>query len=113
VRVIDSQTFTLVPFEPILTFVYDANVAAADTCTSNDVENTTATGRRNFVWVPRHDVTIARFPTRAACTPPGHTLAGWNTRGDGTGTSYRIDEALPSTWATATVNERTLFAVWK
>jgi len=113
VRVVDSQTFTLVPFEPILTFVYDANVAAADSCTSNNVENTTATGRRNHVWVPRHDVTIARFPTRAACTPPGHTLTGWNTRGDGTGTSYRLDETLPSTWATDSVNERTLFAVWK
>ena len=113
VRVVDSQEFTVVPYEPILSFTYDANVATADTCTSNGVENTTDAGRRFHTWVPRASTDIARFPALAACTPTGFTLAGWNSRGDGTGTNYSLSAPLPADWATAVVNQRTLFAVWK
>lgn len=112
VRVVEGQRFTVVPYESVLTFTYDANVATADTCTSTGVENPTADDRGRRVWVPRADVTIARFPTQASCTPPGHALRGWSTRGDGTGTSYPTGEPLPTDWATSPTNRRTLYAVW-
>ncbi len=112
VRVVDSQTFTVVPFEPILSFIYDANVALADTCTSTEVENTAPSRRERWVWVPRTDIALAAFPTQAACTPPGHRLTGWNTNGSGTGTTYGTGDRLPAAWGTDSANRRTLYAVW-
>ena len=111
VLVVDSQSFTVVPREPVLTFHYDANVAAVNPCVTNNIVHTR--GRIADVWVPRADVGVARFPTQAACTPPGHALAGWNTRGDGTGTTYQTGAALPTEWARVGTNTRTLFATWK
>jgi FG-GAP-like repeat len=111
VRVTDSQRFTVVPFEPVLTFHYDANVATADTCTSSGLAH--SRGRIADVWVPREDIAAARFTTAAACTPPGYILRGWNTRGDGTGTEYRPGDALPPAWGTASTNVRTFYATWQ
>ena len=111
VQVIESQRFTAVLFEPILTFHYDANVALADTCVATGVAD--SRGRIADVWVPRVDITRARFPTAAACTPPGHILTGWNTRGDGSGTTYQPGAALPTDWDKASTNTRTLFAMWR
>ena len=111
VRVVDSQRFTVVPYEPVLTFHYDANVAADDACIGNDVVH--SRGRVADVWVPRADVQQARFPARAACTPSGYELSGWNTRGDGSGTTYAPSASLPTSWADDGTNARTLFAVWR
>ena len=111
VKVIESQRFTAVLFDPVLTFHYDANVALADTCVVAGVADTR--GRIADVWVPRVDATRARFPTAAACTPPGHTLVGWNTRGDGSGTTYQPGATFPAEWSKAGTNNRTLFAMWR
>ena len=111
VLVVDSQRFTVVPYEPTLTFHYDANVADVNPCVTNNIVHTR--DRIADVWVPRADVGVARFPTQAACTPPGHSLSGWSTRGDGTGTTYPPGMALPTVWATASTNTRTLFAIWR
>ena len=113
VHVIESQRFTMVSFDPIIQIDYDANIAAHDFCTPTDIAHGTDDGRVAYVWVPRVDISRARFPTTAACTPPGHTLTGWNTRGDGTGTTYQPGSALPAEWESAGPNTRTLFAMWR
>ena len=111
VLVVDSQRFTVVPYEPVLRLRYDANVVTSDACTANPV--THVRERIADVWVPRAELPIARFPTQAACTPPGHTLSGWNTTGNGTGATYQPGSALPPDWAKVSTNTRTLFAVWR
>ena len=113
VHVIEAQRFTVVSLDPVIQIDYDANIAANDSCTPTDSAHGTADGRVAYVWVPRVDITRARFPTTAACTPPGHALAGWNTRGDGTGTTYQPGAALPAEWQSAGTNTRTLFAMWR
>lgn len=113
VNVVGSQRFTAIMREPILTFLYDANVLLNDTCVSNPITEKTESGRSGHVWVPRGDVSLARFPGMAACTPPGHALTGWNTRGDGSGTTYQPLSPLPADWASASSNYRTLFAMWR
>lgn len=112
VRVVDSQRFTVVPFEPILTVNYDANVAMAESCTPANLIHTTPDGRTQQVWVPRGDVSKAVFPAQAACVPPGYRWAGWNTAGNGSGTSYRLGAPLPLGWADAEPNAYRLYAVW-
>ena len=112
VRVVDSQRFTVVPFEPVLELTFDANVATSDACTSSDVVNMTADGRSQLVWVPREDVGRAVFPAQAACVPPGYRLAGWNTAGDGSGTNYGLGAPLPADWAEASSNKHHMYAVW-
>lgn len=113
VKVIESQRFTAVLFEPVLTFHYDANVAAADACESNVVAHPRE--RIADEWVPRADVSAARFPSQAACTPPGYRLTGWTSRGggaDGRDQVFTPNTSLPEGWAEESVNARTLYAVW-
>lgn len=105
------QPGTVVLLEPVLTFHYDANVSLDDTCVDNDVVD--SRGRIADVWVPRVDITRARFPSTPVCTPPGHALTGWNTRGDGRGETYQPGAALPVDWGEAGPNARTLFAMWR
>lgn len=112
VRVVDSQRFTVVPFEPVLALTFDANVATSDVCTAADVVKATTDGRSQLVWVPRGDVSTAVFPAQAACVPPGYRLTGWNTAGDGSGTTYRLGAQLPLDWADAAPNTYRFYAVW-
>jgi len=112
VRVIDSQRFTVVPFEPVLEFIYDSNVGIGATCADNAVSHSSTNGRESFVWVPRTDVSLARFASTPACTPSDHRLVGWNTNGDGTGETFVPGESLPVDWAEHRSNERHLYAMW-
>lgn len=112
VTVADSQRFTVVPFESTLALQMDANVATLDTCTSANLDHTTDDGRTHQVWIPRADIDRARFPTVAACAPPGRSLVGWSTSGDGSGTSYLPGAAVPRGWADTVPNSRRLYAVW-
>jgi hypothetical protein len=113
VRVIESQRFTLVPLEPILQIDYDANIAARDTCTSADFAHTSNDGRIAHVWVPREIHAMARTPLQAPCVPEGHQLTGWNSAGDGTGTTLGLGAPLPQGWATGSGNHHQLYAVWR
>jgi hypothetical protein len=112
VRVIESQRFTLVPFEPIMQIDYDANIAAANTCTPANVTHTSNDGRLAHSWVPREIHAMARTPPQAPCVPEGHELTGWNTSGDGTGTMIEPGAPLPTDWQTHNTNHRTLYAMW-
>jgi len=113
VEVSDSQRFTVVPLEPVLSFTYDANVGEGVECAATDVSHVSADGREMSVWVPRVDVPMARFPDRASCVPAGHVLIGWNTRGDGSGETYELGVELPAGWEQDPTNRRVLFAVWE
>lgn len=113
VRVIDSQRFTLVSFEPILQIDYDANVAAADTCAPADFADTSHGRRVAHEWVPREILAMARTPLQAPCVPKGYQLTGWNTAGDGTGTAIGLGAPLPQGWATGPVNDHQLYAIWR
>lgn len=110
VAVIESQTFTAILDEPILTFLYDANVAMNDACASNPVADANIEARTAHVWVPRADVALARFPLAAACTPTNHVLSGWTYRH--TDTVFSPGSAIPGEWSDASANRRTLYAVW-
>jgi len=113
VRVVDSQRFTVVPFEPVLTLEFDANVGRDGTCVVNeDVPHLAADDRANYVWVPRTDAALARFPLRAACTPPGHELIAWNTAGDGSGANFTPGSSMPTAWADGGGNHHVLYAMW-
>ena len=113
VRVIDTQRFTVVPFDPVVQFDYDANVAAADTCDEVDVAHGSADGRIAYVWVPRADFAKARTPTQAPCVPAGYELTRWNTEGDGSGTNLELGSPLPDSWHEGLTNHHTLYAVWR
>lgn len=113
VQVTGSQQFTVVPYEPVLSFTYDANVGPGVECVATDAPNSSDDSREMSVWVPRADVSIARFPNRASCVPVGHELAGWNTAGDGSGEIFNVGAALPTSWEQYSVNRRVMFAMWK
>lgn len=113
VEVSDSQRFTVVPLEPVLTFTYDANVGEGVECVPTGAQHTSADGREMSAWVPRADVSLARFPVQASCLPDGHQLSGWNTRGDGSGDTYELGTELPEGWSEDPTNRRTMFAVWE
>jgi hypothetical protein len=113
VHVIESQRFTLVPFEPILRIDYDANIAARDTCTPADFAHTSIDGRIAHAWVPREIHAMARTPLNAPCVPQGYQLTGWNTAGDGTGTTIGPGAPLPQSWSTGSSNHHQLYAIWR
>ena len=81
---------------------YDANVASDDACLPGGAQGRTKTG-----LVQPLPVTL---DGSAPCTPPGLRLVGWNTRGDGTGTSYAIFGSVPQGLAGG--QKITLFAQW-
>jgi hypothetical protein len=112
VRVVGSQRFTLVPFDPVVTIEYDANIAADDSCTPANLAHTSDDGRVGYSWVPRDNFAMARTPTQAPCVPIGHELAAWNTSGDGTGETVELGAPLPTNWQTARSNTHRLYAVW-
>jgi len=112
VRVIESQRFTLVPFDPIVQIEYDANISAADNCTVVDVAHSSDDGRVAYAWVPRVDFAMARTATAAPCVPEGYELIGWNTCGDGSGTAIAPGAPLPKESATGPVNNHHLYAQW-
>lgn len=112
VEVVDSQRFTVVPFEPVLELEFGANVGEGIECVASDAPDRRADDRVMWVWVPRVDASLARFPDRASCTPTGHVLVGWNTRGDGTGEVFRPGTSLPQGWQSDPTNRRTLHAMW-
>jgi hypothetical protein len=85
---------------------YDANVATKDECFSGNI-NVEAAGRTKTVVVPSESFT---FEGSAPCTPPGLRLVGWNTLGDGTGTSYAFFGSVPQ--GPAGGEKITLFAQW-
>lgn len=113
VLVVDGQQFTLVPWEPIISLGYDANVALNDSCTSvaNVIANEAQ--RRRVTEVARTSIAVERIASSAPCTPTGHRLSGWNTRGDGTGRTFALDSPLPTIWMQERDSVRTFFAVWK
>jgi len=91
---------------------YDANVASAHECVDAELAHTSDDSRTGHSWVPREIFSMARTPLIAACQPSGHTLVGWNTRGDGTGESLELGASLPQAWESGTDNENTLYAQW-
>ncbi|HEV8025387.1 MAG TPA: GLUG motif-containing protein [Candidatus Nanopelagicales bacterium] len=113
VEVSDSQRFTVVPLEPVLSFTYDANIGEGVECAATDVPHASEDGREMSVWVPRADVARARFPVQASCVPDGHQLSGWSTRGDRSGDTYELGAELPDGWEQDPTNRRVLFAVWQ
>ena len=112
VRVIESQRFTVVPYEQVLQVDYDSNIAAQDSCAPANVVHSSEDGRVGYSWVPRSDFAMARTPMQAPCAPDGHSLVGWNTAGDGSGVSVEPGAVLPEEWQTGRTNHHTLFAVW-
>lgn len=112
VRVVDSQRFTVVPKEPTLRADFDANIAEADACAQTKTLHTSHNGRIEHVWVPRVDITMARFPASSSCVPDGHVLIGWNTTGDGSGETFDPGSAMPQEWGDENTNTRHLYAVW-
>ena len=112
VRVIESQRFTVVPYEQVLQVDYDSNIASQDSCTPANVVHGSEDGRVGYSWVPRSDFAMARTPAQAPCAPDGHSLVGWNTTGDGSGVSVEPGAMLPQEWQTGPTNHHTLFAVW-
>ena len=111
VLVSGSQRFTLVPFEPVLSLVFDANVAMEDACEATvdgEFLGVRDDGRASAVWIPRSLVPQATFPREVVCTPPGHRLAGWRI-GDQV---FEPGQGVPQEWQTAPTNRRTAFAVW-
>ena len=112
-RVVDSQRFTLVPLEPVLQINYDANIADDDACTPANLAHASENGRIGYSWVPRADFAMARAWDQAPCAPESHELIGWNTRGDGSGETIELGEALPPDWETNRTNEHRLYAMWQ
>ena len=113
VRVIESQRFTAVPFDLVITVEYDANIAADDACMPATMAFTTDNGRTGMAWVPRVDFAIARTWSAASCVPGGYELTGWNTAGEGSGESIGLGAPLPESWMLSRTNERRLYAMWR
>jgi len=112
VRVVESQRFTLVPFEPVLQITYDANIADDDACTPANLAHSSENGRIGYSWVPRADFAAARTWSQAPCVPQGHRLVGWNTAGDGSGQSIELGAPLPADWEAHRTNSHRLYAMW-
>lgn len=112
VRVVDSQQFTVVPLEPVVSVMFDANVADPDECPTTEArsfDGVREDGRAAMVWVPRELMSMARFPSQAVCAPSGHELAGWS---DGV-SQYGLGDPMPGDWAQSGQNRRHLMAIWK
>lgn len=113
VEVSAPQTFTVVPFEPVIVLELDANVNFADSCTPTDVEDQSLDHMFRYKWVPRDLVTLARLPKQASCEPEGYTLVGWNLEPNGEGQSLELNGSIPDSWGTAPANRHHLFAMWQ
>jgi len=112
VRVVDSQQFTVVPLEPVLSVMFDANVGEGDACVAVEEgrsgDGVREDGRAATVWVPRELISMARFPTEAVCAPIGYELAGWSDADS----EYDPGDPMPGDWAESGENRRHLMALW-
>lgn len=115
VYVVDSQQFTAVLREPVVTVRYRANVAAGDSCLSASGE--VASGDRvDTVWLTRDQVGAVPLANWAVCAPPGHRLVGWTWREGSSLTVFAAGETVPESWnveGTHPVNDVDLYAVWE
>lgn len=122
VTVVDSQVFTAVAREPMLTVTYDANVNMGDECAANGANVDNEPDRIENVTIPRAG-DAATLATSAPCTPPGFTLIGWTNANtpDGSGQAqpaaqtYAPGSAVPEIWNLEDpnpVNTPRLYALW-
>jgi len=91
--------------ESFAEITYDSNMAATDQCWDSDGNNVPwatrvapsfATGQ---VFVSDRETTVLESSSeapasRAVCKPPFAVLASWNTKSDGSGTIYALDQPL-------------------
>ncbi|CAB4895205.1 MAG: hypothetical protein F2806_03310 [Actinobacteria bacterium] len=121
VNVVDSQVFTAVLREPVVQIKLDANVAAADACLVSG-QSLPLAQRTSQMFLQRSGMSVSGradqpalsttpAPVLAVCAPAGYRLAGWNTRGDGTGTPAALGSVLTPVVGS---NENTvrMFAQW-
>lgn len=94
VQVTGSQQFVAVLEFPWVDVVFDANVAASDTCMAAGVD--LPISERAETWiVPRDEVTDQRLPEAAPCTPSGYVLAAWIDRRTEPSTAYSPGDLIP------------------
>lgn len=110
VLVVDSQQFTAVIKEEVLTVEYDANVAAADSCLIGKA-NVPVPSRSISQEVDRGDLQDYRVMVEPICTPPGHYFAGWSTEAGSE--LLRLGSPAPASWLSTQANSVTLFAQWR
>lgn len=79
--------------------IYNSNDGQKDTYTEN---LTYQTNSDNYSWSFIHDASI--FSRK------GYTFQSWNTKADGTGTTYKPDQEVANLTKTGTFN---LYAIWK
>jgi len=121
VNVVDSQVFTAVLREPVVQIKLDANVSAADACLASG-QSLPLAQRTSQMFLQRSGMSVSGradqpalsstpAPILAVCAPAGYRLAGWNTRGDGTGTQTAIGSFFTPVVGS---NENTvrMFAQW-
>ena len=64
-------------------------------------------GSQTFIY----DVSGQSFNT--SCTSPGYTFTGWNTRSDGSGSSYTLKNGVSNNWINTNSPSITLYAQWR
>ena len=111
VRVVDSQQFTAVLKEPSVRVVYDANVAADDSC-RNGGEEIAVEDRTRTQTLMREAMSGWPLASTAPCVPDGVVLQRWNTSGDGSGRIFDLGASVPEEWIDDPENVRRLYAVW-
>jgi len=111
VRVVDSQQFTAVLKEPSVRVVYDANVAADDSCRNDGVE-IAVEDRTRTQTLMREAMSGWPLASTAPCVPDGVVLQQWNTSGDGSGRIFDLGASVPEEWIDDPENVRRLYAVW-
>ena len=105
VLVSGDQRFTTVFATDSISVTQNANVGADISCLVN---GQIAPTRVETTSVLRTAVTLARS---APCAPAGLSLKGWNTKGDGTGTTYAPGATVPKT-DVESLAALTVYAVW-
>jgi len=114
ILIVDSQQFTAVLKEEVLTVEFDANVAAEHECFAGrmyvPLQNRTITQE-----VDREDLTNYRIMVDPICTPPRHYFAGWSTTPAVASDAdlIPIGAKAPTSWATTADNNARLYAQWK
>jgi hypothetical protein len=123
VTAVDSQVFTAVAREPMLTVTYDANVGIGDECIPSGANAENEPDRLDTVTIPRAG-DAATLAASAPCNPPGFVLIGWTDANtpDGSGQSqataqtYAPGSAVPEIWNLNNpnpVNTPRLYALWE
>ena len=126
VLVVDSQQFTAVLKEEVLTVQFDANVAAEHDCLVGG-KNVAVKDRTTTQEVDREDLADYRIMVDPICTPLGHYFTGWSTTQSSAitdkvtegamdfsgGGAIPIGAKAPSWWATTSDNSVRLYAQWK